>query len=308
MKRALKIIAWTLGGIIVTIVAVVCIAVYVVFTPERLTPIARQVADRYVVCDHEIGEVDLTFFSTFPYFGASVKDVVVINPVTGAQSDTVLAVPELVVALKLLDAIDGDIYIKQCYLKDAKANIYIAEDGLTNYNVLALPQSEEAPEDTTASWQLKSLKWDDAIRINASALSFVDEKDTISASLQNASISVAGLEKDTLIGALLDVKAEHIYASLKGETYARAEVVGHFPAPSAQQRARESAVDGNDVAEYGVVVYGFEQSPCRVLVAVEHRAVVAVVAQSESEGGVAVVGSEAVAVGGKGVVVQLGTY
>ena len=75
MKRALKIIAWSLSGIVLTVVAVVCIAIYLIFTPERLTPIARQLADKYVVCDHEIGEVDLTFFSTFPCFGASVKDV-----------------------------------------------------------------------------------------------------------------------------------------------------------------------------------------------------------------------------------------
>ena len=97
MKRALKIFAWTLFGIVMTVIVVALTAIYLIFTPERLTPIARQLADKYVVCDHEIGEVDLTFFSTFPYFGASVKDVVIINPVTGAQSDTVLAVPELVV-------------------------------------------------------------------------------------------------------------------------------------------------------------------------------------------------------------------
>ena len=210
MKRALKIFAWTLGGIIVTVVAVVCIAMYLIFTPERLTPIARQLADKYVVCDHEIGEVDLTFFSTFPYFGASVKDVLIINPVTGAQSDTVLAVPELVVSLKILDAINGDIYIQKCRLNDAKANIYIASDGLTNFDVLALPQSEETPEDTTAGWQLKSLAWDDAITIKASNLSFVDEKDTISASLQNASISLEAIRKNDMDGARLDLQAEHI--------------------------------------------------------------------------------------------------
>lgn len=263
MKRALKIIAWTLAGIVVTVVAVVCIAVYVIFTPERLTPIARQVADRYVVCDHEIGEVDLTFFSTFPYFGASVKDVVVINPVTGAQSDTVLAVPELVVALKLMDAIDGDIYIKQCYLKDAKANIYIAEDGLTNFNVLALPQSEENPEDTTAGWQLKSLKWDDAIRINASTLSFVDEKDAISASLQNASITLESIRKNQMDGAQLDLKAEHICAALKGQTYANdMRIKLHLPALMANGTERV-LINGTElqINEFGLTLDGEAGTP-----------------------------------------------
>ena len=220
MKRAFKIIGWTLFGLVMTVVAVVLLAIYLVFTPERLTPIARQVADKYVLCDHEIGEVDLTFFSTFPYFGASVKDVLIINPVTGAQSDTVLAVPELVVSLKLLDAINGDIYIEKCRLINAKANIYIAADGLTNYDVLALPESEETEQDTTAGWQLRSLGWDEDIVINASSLTFVDEKDTISAGLENADIRLTAIKKNGKEGARLDLCADHIHASLKGETYA----------------------------------------------------------------------------------------
>ena len=261
--KALKIIGWTLAGIVLTVVAVVSIAIYLVFTPERLTPIARQIADKYVVCDHEIGEVDLTFFSTFPYFGASVKDVVIINPVTGAQSDTVLAVPELVVSLKILDAIDGDIYIEKCRLKDAKANIYIADDGLTNFNVLALPESEETPEDTTAGWQLKSLAWDDAISINATTLSFVDEKDTISASLQNAAICLESFRKDNMDGARLDVQADHICASLKGETYANdMRIKLHLPALMANGTERV-LINGTElqINEFGLTLDGEAGTP-----------------------------------------------
>lgn len=266
MKRALKIIAWSLSGIVLTVVAVVCIAIYLIFTPERLTPIARQLADKYVVCDHEIGEVDLTFFSTFPCFGASVKDVVIINPVTGAQSDTVLAVPELVVALDLMNAIKGDIYIKQCRLKDAQANIYIAADGLTNYNVLALPESEETPEEDTLSnegWRLNSFGWDEDLIVSARTLTFVDEKDTISASLQNASISVAGLEKDTLIGALLDVKAEHIYASLKGETYAN-DLNIRLHLPALFNNVEHVYINGTElqINEFGLSLDGEVGTPC----------------------------------------------
>lgn len=261
--KALKIIGWTLAGIVLTVVAVVSIAIYLVFTPERLTPIARQIADKYVVCDHEIGEVDLTFFSTFPYFGASVKDVVIINPVTGAQSDTVLAVPELVVSLKILDAIDGDIYIEKCRLKDAKANIYIAADGLTNFNVLALPESEETPEDTTAGWQLKSLAWDDAISINATTLSFVDEKDTISASLQNAAICLESFRKDNMDGARLDVQADHICASLKGETYANdMRIKLHLPALMANGTERV-LINGTElqINKFGLTLDGEAGTP-----------------------------------------------
>ena len=48
MKKALKIIGWTLLGIVLTVVLVAGIAMYVVFTPERLTPIARQAAAKFI--------------------------------------------------------------------------------------------------------------------------------------------------------------------------------------------------------------------------------------------------------------------
>ena len=80
MKRALKILGWTLLSIVLAVVLVASIAIYVVFTPERLTPIARQAADKFITCEHEIGEVDLTFFSTFPRFGLRADGLLLINP------------------------------------------------------------------------------------------------------------------------------------------------------------------------------------------------------------------------------------
>ena len=62
VKKTLKVIGWTVLGIVLAVVVAACVAIYIVFTPERLTPIARQAADKYITCYHEIGEVDLTVF------------------------------------------------------------------------------------------------------------------------------------------------------------------------------------------------------------------------------------------------------
>ena len=219
MKRALKIIGITLGSLVGFVVLVVGVAIYVIFTPERLTPIARQVANEFVTCDHSIGEVELTYFSTFPYFGVSVKDVYLVNPKAGAQSDTLLAVPEVVASIRLLDAIDGNIAIRRFVLKDATANIYIAPDGSANYEVFELSENNE-PKDTTSAWQFRSLSWEEDIAINARTVSFLDERDTIDASLSNAVINLAQMHKGQTDGALLDVQAEQIHAAVKGTKYA----------------------------------------------------------------------------------------
>ena len=229
MKRVLIITGWSLLGLFGAIIIALSIACYLIFTPARLTAIAHQVADQYVTCEYELDEVELTYFSTFPYFGVSVKDVCLINPMEGAQSDTLVAVPELLVSLKLIDAIHGNICIKRFHLRDATANIYIAADGTTNFDVFKSEDDEEEEEDE-GGWQLKSVRWEEDLKVSARHLSFVDEKDTIAASLDEASIVLASQKRDDLDGARLDLSAQHVCAALKGEEYAQdLELRLHLP-------------------------------------------------------------------------------
>ena len=229
MKRVLIITGWSLLGLFGAIIIALSIACYLIFTPARLTAIAHQVADQYVTCEYELDEVELTYFSTFPYFGVSVKDVCLINPMEGAQSDTLVAVPELLVSLKLIDAIHGNICIKRFHLRDATANIYIAADGTTNFDVFKSEDDDEEEEDE-GGWQLKSVRWEEDLKVSARHLSFVDEKDTIAASLDEASIVLASQKRDDLDGARLDLNAQHVCATVKGEEYAQdLELRLHLP-------------------------------------------------------------------------------
>ena len=229
MKRVLIITGWSLLGLFGAIIIALSIACYLIFTPARLTAIAHQVADEYVTCEYELDEVELTYFSTFPYFGVSVKDACLINPMEGAQSDTLVAVPELLVSLKLIDAIHGNICIKRFHLRDATANIYIAADGTTNFDVFKSEDDDEEEEDE-GGWQLKSVRWEEDLKVSARHLSFVDEKDTIAASLDEASIVLASQNRDDLDGARLDLSAQHVCATLKGEEYAQdLELRLHLP-------------------------------------------------------------------------------
>ena len=230
MKRVLIITGWSLLGLFGAIIIALSIACYLIFTPARLTAIAHQVADQYVTCEYELDEVELTYFSTFPYFGVSVKDACLINPMEGAQSDTLVAVPELLVSLKLIDAIHGNICIKRFHLRDATANIYIAADGTTNFDVFKSEDNDEEEEEDEGGWQLKSVRWEEDLKVSARHLSFVDEKDTIAASLDEASIVLASQKRDDLDGARLDLSAQHVCAALKGEEYAQdLELRLHLP-------------------------------------------------------------------------------
>lgn len=217
MKRFWKIFGITLVTIVGVLLVAVCVAVWLIFTPSRLTPIVRQVADKYITCEHEVGEVDLTFFSTFPEFGLRVDGLCLINPTAGAQSDTLLAAPEVVATVNVMEFLQhNNLVVRELSLPNAVANIYIAADGATNFDVFAL-SSDTTATDTTSS----GLPFDrisvDAAHIEGRYISFVDEKDSISAALANTTLAARIGSWDDV---LLTLQSEAVSATLGDTQYA----------------------------------------------------------------------------------------
>ena len=216
MKRALIITGITLGSLLLVLVAAVLIVIYVVFTPARLTPIARQAAAEYITCEHEIGEVDLTFFSTFPRFGLRADGLLLINPKAGSQNDTVVSAPRFTVTVNLMEFLNNkNLVIHEAILDDASVNFFIAPDGTTNLTDVFVTSPDTT--DTTAF----SLPFDelrvDGLHIKARAITFVDAKDTIEAALGITELSAKAESWDDMLIAL---EASDVCANLKGDTYA----------------------------------------------------------------------------------------
>ena len=217
MKRFWKIFGITLGAIIGVVLIVVCVAIWLIFTPARLTPIVRQVADKYITCEHALGEVDLTFFSTFPEFGLRVDGLYLINPTAGAQSDTLLAAPEVVATVNIVEFLQhSNLVVKELSLPNAVANIYIAADGATNFDVFALSSDTTAADTTSSGLPFDQISVD-AARIEGRYISFVDEKDSISASLANTVLAARVGSWDDV---LLTLQSEAVSATLGDTQYA----------------------------------------------------------------------------------------
>ena len=217
MKRALKIVGWTLLGIVLTVVLVVCIAMYVVFTPARLTPIAREAAGKFITCQYEIGEVDLTFFSTFPRFGLRADGLLLINPMDGAQNDTVVEAKHVVATVDVMEFLNNkNLHIHEATLAGTQVNFFINPDGANNLAVFVSSPDTTEEDDSAFSLPFKALKVD-GLRLQARQISFVDAKDTIDASLGQTELSAKAESWDDM---LLTLDAQNICARLSGETYA----------------------------------------------------------------------------------------
>lgn len=191
MKKALKIFGITLGCIILLLAIVIGSALWVVFTPERLTPIVRNVASEYVKCEHHIGKVQLTFFSTFPHFGLSLDSITVINPTAGAPSDTVAHIPHAVLSVDVMALLNEQtLSIPTLRVPDLQANIYVAADGIANYDVLALPNDTTAEDTTTFTLPFKQLKVEE-LTLSAKSLRYKSEPDTMDIALHQTAIQTA---------------------------------------------------------------------------------------------------------------------
>ena len=216
MKRFLKIFGITLGSIAGLTVIAALVAVYIVFTPKRLTPIVRNIADKYVSCQHEVGDVELTFFSTFPEFGLRIGGLYIVNPMEGAQSDTLLAVPDVVAKVDVKEYLNNNsLNVHELSLNDAVANIFINEAGETNFDVLVL--EEDTTEDTTAFALPFDMLNVDELKLNAPVLTFVDKKDSISASLRNTRLKASAKSMEDID---LSLSMEETSAVIGEEQYA----------------------------------------------------------------------------------------
>ena len=220
MKKALKIFAVALSSIIGLVLLVIGLAIWVVFTPERLTPIVREVASEYVQCEHTIGKVELTFFSTFPRFGLSIDSVMLINPIEGAPNDTVVAIPQMKVSLDVMDLLEKQtVTINELRLPDLVANIYVDSEGRANYDVVALPADTVEDSDTTSTTLPLQKIVVQQLLVSARHLHYTDNTQGLSEAINNLQLTIdnAQVTMDTL---RLTVDNIHLAAGVRHSTLA----------------------------------------------------------------------------------------
>ncbi len=136
MKKPIKIFLRAVLSLLALIIILIVLTFWFVFTPAKLTPLVQKQADKFLTCKSEIGEVELTFFSSFPNFGLKVKQFVLINPMLDAPSDTLMKVEELEV---IVDAKawwkNGELIFTGFELSGGSINVFTDSLGNTNYNI-----------------------------------------------------------------------------------------------------------------------------------------------------------------------------
>lgn len=191
MKKAGKILGISIGVLSGIVLIAVLMVVYVLFTPQRLTPIVRDVARQYISCPHEIGNVELTFFSTFPDFGLQIDGLTVINPMAGAPTDTVLASSKVVAAIDIVGFLRNQaLDVRKVALDNVQANVYIDAAGACNADVLLLPADTTAKTDTAFSLPFQTLKID-GLQADLKQLTYCSVPDSMEATVHDVRLDAS---------------------------------------------------------------------------------------------------------------------
>lgn len=172
IKKGWKITWIALGSLLGLVVVVLAVALWLVFTPSKLTKIVNSLADNYITCEAKFGNVDLTFLSTFPDAGLKIEDVVIVNSMEGAANDTLAKIGSLTVGIDVMAFLkENKVIVHQVKLDDARANLYRNGRGESNFDIF--PPSEKEDTTSTAFPELIDLK---KIKVNNLSAQFVDEQ------------------------------------------------------------------------------------------------------------------------------------
>ncbi|GAB1415101.1 AsmA-like C-terminal region-containing protein [Paludibacter sp.] len=210
MKKVLKITLISLSALIAVIVIAVGILIWVVFTPEKLTPIVRNQLDEMLICEHQLGDVELTFFSTFPKFGVKINGFLLKNSLPGAPSDTVVNADAMVASIDFMSLWkQNELIVDELFVDNAFILAYTDSTGHSNYDIM---KPDEEPDTTEFKLPFNQLALD-KIKLKNSKLVYHDAPRDMVLSLSGLDADVNMNWKEDLISGKLvcDAKAFSFY-------------------------------------------------------------------------------------------------
>lgn len=152
-KKVLKITLISLASLIGFCIVVIALALWVVFTPSRLTPMVENAANRYLDADVSVGKVDLVFFSSFPRLTLKLDDgELTARGMRDSSSgkvlphrDSLLRFARCRVTFNPMALIKDDrVVIHRIFLDSAVVYAYRDSSGRANWNFI--PPSEDSAD------------------------------------------------------------------------------------------------------------------------------------------------------------------
>jgi hypothetical protein len=216
MKKTLKILKNSMIALLLLIVLSVVITIWFVLTPARITPIVSNQANKILNCKVEIESVDLTFFKTFPKLGLHVSNLTLINPVKGAQSDTLAHFDDFIATIDHKEwRKNKSVVLNEIYLKNGTANVFVDSLGNANYDIYQ-PVDEEEEDEEKPNQEFPSLVDIQKIQVENLTANFIDEQSKTKAEINNLNLSIRAKYKKESANANMSIDFDNVKYSTNG--------------------------------------------------------------------------------------------
>ncbi len=196
--RVLKIIGFSLLGVLLLIVAAISAMVWIL-TPERLTPLVERIASENLNASVSADRVELTFWSTFPDVTVDVTNLHVVSSSFDSLPDSVksnlpvwadslLTVGRFNGSLNMAKMLGGTIAINHILIERSAINLFQATEDISNFDIL--PPSETDDEEST---ELPDFSFGEINIAGILPVRYVSLPDSISVSLSLNELSGNGV-------------------------------------------------------------------------------------------------------------------
>ena len=210
--RILKRMAYVILAVTAMCAVAVCVATYVVFTPERITPIVVQYANKHLRATLDCESVDLTFYGTFPNFGVRLHNGCVSVPdvadkaceaeggdVRHARSDTLLTFSDFVVSFNPITFYrENRLVIRHARLTNPV--VYARRDsaGMANWDIL--PDTDDSTSTQTPLPEIDLKR----IGIVNARIVYDDHRESVFAAADGLNLRLGGSLTDVDMSAKVD--------------------------------------------------------------------------------------------------------
>jgi len=216
MQKVFKKIAITFASIVLLVVLVIGIAVWLVFAPAKITPIVRTQVAKYITCESQIGEVELTFFSTFPRFGLKVNRFAIINHLSEAPYDTLVRADQFVAIVDLSAWWNRDeLVIKELQLRNGTINAFVDSLGRTNFDIV---KSDTITSSTDSGTPFRFINLEN-VELKDISLLYVDQSMKLQTDVRNLTAQLSGKMVSDTINTQINVSEGLMSLTYEGETY-----------------------------------------------------------------------------------------
>ncbi len=220
MKKFLKIFSISFLSLLALLAIAVSIIMWLVLTPEKLTPIVRKQATKMITCQTNIGEIRSTFFSTFPNFGVRINNLTLINPVPGGDNDTLLNVEEFTALIDINAFMQKrQMIITDLVFKNGSLNIFNDSTGNSNYMVFVLDSAVAEDELETATNKDIDFINLEGVEFENINLSYIDKAHKIQSKISDLAATLsATLDKDSISGRV-QIERSSVSLAYEGNQY-----------------------------------------------------------------------------------------